>query len=70
MPLYVENALKHFQHPPPIKMQDQLHPHIKKMYGAKVNHAKPPDNSPTLNKAGNLFRRSRGYFFISHELLI
>ncbi len=36
--------------------QDQLHPHIKKQYGAKVQHAKPPDNTPPpLDKAGKKF---------------
>ncbi len=32
--------------------QDQLHPHIHKTYGVKVQHAKANDNSPPLNKAG------------------
>ncbi len=36
MPLYVEKALKQFQHPPPIIPQDQPHQHVKKTYGAKV----------------------------------
>ncbi len=35
--------------------QDQPHPHIKKQYGAKVQHAKPPDNTPLLDKAGKKF---------------
>jgi hypothetical protein len=52
---YIENALKHFQHPPPIIPQDQLHPHISKTYGAKVQHANLPDNSPPPDKAGKKF---------------
>ncbi len=32
MPLYIENALKCFQHPTPIILQDQPHPHVKKTY--------------------------------------
>ncbi len=46
MPLYLRNTLKQFRHPPPIVPQDQPHPHIKKQYGAKVQHAKPPDDTP------------------------
>jgi hypothetical protein len=52
MPLYAKNGLKQFQHPPPIVPQDQPHPHVHKTYGAKVQHAKAPDNSPPLDKVG------------------
>jgi hypothetical protein len=55
MPSYIEKALKCFQHPPPIVPQDQLHQHIKKTYGAKVQPANPLDTSPHLNKAGKKF---------------
>ncbi len=56
MPLYyVEKALKWLQHPPPIVLQDQPHQPIKKMHGAKVQHANPPDTSPPLDKAGKKF---------------
>jgi hypothetical protein len=55
MPTYVEKALKQFQPPPPIVPQDQLHQHIKTMYGAKVQHANPPNTSPPLDKAGKKF---------------
>ncbi len=55
MPSYVEKGLKRFQHPPPILPQDQLHQHVKKMYGAKVQLANPLDTSPPLNKAGKKF---------------
>jgi hypothetical protein len=55
MPLYLENALKRFQHPPLVVPQDQPHPHVKKQYVAKVQHAKPPDDSPPLDKAGKKF---------------
>jgi hypothetical protein len=56
MPSYIEKALKQFQHcPPPIVPQDQLHQHVKKTYGAKVQHAIPPNTSPPLDKAGKKF---------------
>ncbi len=55
MPFYLENALKRFQHPPLIVPQDQPHPHVKKQYGTKVQHAKPHDDTPPLNKAGKKF---------------
>jgi hypothetical protein len=51
MPSYVEPALKCVQYPPPILPQDQLHQHVKKMYGAKVQLANPLDTSPPLKKA-------------------
>jgi hypothetical protein len=35
MPSHVEKALKWFQHPPPIVLQNQLHQHVKKTYGAR-----------------------------------
>ncbi len=55
MPLYTKNGLKQFQHPPPIMPQDQVHPHVHKTYGAKVQHAKANDNSPPLDKVGKKF---------------
>jgi hypothetical protein len=55
MPNYIENALKHFQHPPPTILQDQTHSHIQMNYGAKVKHAKEPDDSPLLDKVGKKF---------------
>ncbi len=41
MPSYVKKVLKHFQHPPPIILQDQPHQHIKKLYGEKNPTGKP-----------------------------
>ncbi len=55
MPLYVEKAVKWFQHPPPIVLQDQLHQHVKKTYSAKVQHTNLLGDSPPLNKAGKKF---------------
>ncbi len=55
MPSYVEKALKRFQHPPPIIPQDQLHQHVKKTYGVKVQLANPLNTSPPLNKARKKF---------------
>ncbi len=55
MPSYIEKALKRFQHPPPIILQDQLHHYFKKTYGAKFQVANPLNTSPPLNKAGKKF---------------
>jgi hypothetical protein len=55
MPSYVKKALKRFQHPPPIVPQDQLHQHVKKSYGEKIQLANALDTSPSLNKAGKKF---------------
>ncbi len=55
MPSYIEKALKRFQHPPPIVPQDQLHQHVKNLYGKKIQLANPLDTSPPLNKAGKKF---------------
>ena len=55
MPTYVTKALKRFQHPPPRVRQDQPHPHVTKIYGAKTQFAKLPDETPTLDKAGKKF---------------
>jgi hypothetical protein len=41
--------------PPPILPQDQPHPHVHKTYGEKGQHAKAPDDSPPLDKAGMKF---------------
>ncbi len=63
MQSYVDKALKHFQHPPPIVPQDQPHQHVKKMYGAKVQLANPLNTSPPLNKAGKkLIQEVTGVF--------
>jgi hypothetical protein len=43
--------------------QDQPHPHVKKQYGAKVQHAKPHNNTPPLDKAGKkLIQEVTGVF--------
>ena len=55
MPTYIEKALQHFQHPPPIKPQIPPHPSAKKTYGAKVQYANPPDEAPALDKAVKRF---------------
>ena len=55
MPKYIENALKRFQHPPPIVPQHQPHPHVHKTYGAKVQYATAPDDSVPLDKLGKKF---------------
>ncbi len=55
MPSYVKKALKHFQHPPPIILQDQPYQHVKKLYGEKIQLENPLDISLPLNKSGNKF---------------
>jgi len=55
MPNYVSKALTRFQHPPPLKPQDQPYPHVKPNYGAKTQYASPDDDSPPLDKAGKKF---------------
>ena len=55
MPTYIQKALQRFQHPPPMKPQNQPHPSVKKTYGAKVQYSNPPDEAPALDKAGKRF---------------
>ena len=55
MPNYVSKALARFQQPPPSKPQDQPYSHVKPNYGAKVQFARPDDDSPPLDKAGKKF---------------
>jgi hypothetical protein len=55
MPTYIKKALQRFQHPPPMKTQNQPHPSIKKTYGEKVQYANPTDEVPALDKAGKRF---------------
>jgi hypothetical protein len=55
MPSYLKKALKCFQHPPPIIPQDQLHQHVKKLYGEKIQRANPLNTFPPLDKAGKKF---------------
>ncbi len=70
-PPYVMNALKHFQHPPPIVLQDQR-THTSKRHMARKYHMPiyPTTPHPLIKQERNLFRRSWGYFFILRELLI
>ena len=48
MPGYISKALSRFAHEPPSKPQHQPHPHAEKIFGATVQYAKAPDNSPVL----------------------
>jgi hypothetical protein len=54
MPGYVTKALTRFQHPPPVKSQDQPYSHAKPNYGAKTQHVTAEDTTPPppLDKAG------------------
>ncbi len=46
MPMYVQKALKHFQHPPPQIRQHQPHPNAKKTNGAKEQFAELINKTP------------------------
>jgi hypothetical protein len=64
MPGYVEKALVHFNHRPPVKPQHQPHPNQPINYGAKQQTSTPEDDSPKLNKEKkNSFKRSRACFY-------
>ncbi len=55
MPGYIENALVHFGHEPPVKPQMQPYPHTIPTYGMKIQHAKAADTSPPVTKAEEKF---------------
>lgn len=55
MPGYVKKLLKHFQHQPPLKPQNQQNPHIPPKYRAKVQYAELEDIRTTLNKDDKQF---------------
>ncbi len=46
MPSYLKKALKRFQHPPSIVLQDQPDQHVKKSFGEKIQLANPLNTSP------------------------
>jgi hypothetical protein len=48
MPGYIAKALLRFAHPTPSKPQHQPHPHTERRYGATIQYAKNPDDSPLL----------------------
>ncbi len=52
MPGYVTKALTRFQHPPPVKSQDQPYLHAKPNYGAKTQHATAEDTAPPPQQGG------------------
>jgi hypothetical protein len=71
MPNYLAKALQRFQHPPPVKVQNQPYPHVKPNYGAREQFAKPEDTPPPSTKlARNLFRRFVAYSFSLHVALM
>ncbi len=55
MPGYVNKAFTCFQHPLPVKSQDQPYPHAKPNYGALTQHAMAEDTTSPINKAGKKF---------------
>jgi len=68
MPKYIENALKSFQHPPPIVKQHQPHPTSTKHMGQKCSIQKNPTiPSRSTSWAKNSFKKSPGYFYFSRE---
>ncbi len=70
MPNYLAKALQCFQHPPPVKVQDQPYPHVKPNYRNREQFAKSEDTSPPLNKAGKKkFQEVCGVFlFLAHGI--
>ena len=52
---YVKKALKRFNHPIPLKPQNQPYPYVPPNYGAKVQYSAPEDTSPTLSKSDKKF---------------
>ena len=54
MPGYCSEALQQFRHDCKTK-QDQPHQHTVPTYGATIQYAKPPDESPTLNNEDKTF---------------
>jgi hypothetical protein len=55
MPGYVSKALLRFDHKKSEKMQNSPHPHSIPAYGAKIQYADQPNDSPKLDKAGTKY---------------
>jgi hypothetical protein len=55
MPGYVSKVLLWFNHKKPEKTQNSLHPHTIPAYGAKIQYADQPDDSPKLDKEGTKY---------------
>ena len=55
MPGYVKKTLERFDHTAPAKPQNQPYPHIPPQYGAKIQYAADPDNSPVLSNDDKKF---------------
>ncbi len=55
MPGYVSKVLLRFNHKNPEKIQNSPHPHIITAYGAKLQYANQPDDSPKLDKEGTKY---------------
>ena len=64
---YVSDALKRFQHQRPHQPQDQPYPHIKPIYGAKVQYVADSDTSPPLNKSDKKFIQKVAGTFIYYS---
>ena len=53
--IYVDDALKRFNHEKPRKPQDHPYPHIKPIYGAKAQFSDPEDMSEILSQEDKKF---------------
>ena len=63
MPGYVPQALTEFGHVAPTRRQDSPFPHTPPRYGAKIQYATAPDESPKLDNDGQKFiQRVNGKF--------
>ena len=61
MPTYIQEALHKFQHPASSRPQDAPHAWNQPVYGAAVQYADQPDNSPLFPpKSINLVQQSIG----------
>ena len=54
---YIAEVLIRFHHTAPKMPQDQLYPHIKAKYGAKVQYAEDQDASPLFGRDGKNFAK-------------
>ncbi len=57
MPGHAQKALKCFKHNKLTELKNQLHPRVPPKHGAKVQHVKPNDTLPPLDKSGEKFIR-------------
>jgi hypothetical protein len=73
MPGYVTKALTRFQHPPPVKSQDQPYLYANPNYGTKTQHAMAEDTTtpPSTMQGRNISKKCAEFSFSLHaELMV